>query len=174
MAGSIWFLQRHWLSSGAAVEYVMQFLASRVHDPSTTAWLTELVEANVVSGLDLSDPSRAELVDIIADQLPSHVAGLDDEKLRDYLTKILEDLYRFAREQQDYNRDPTQDTYFTIGPNPAKYFDIDNLMRGIPDYLNEVDYVRIDVSDYTPEQRAVVRKYVAELKNPRIIIVGDD
>jgi hypothetical protein len=40
--------------------------------------------------------------------------------------------------------------------------------------LNSADYVRIDVSDYTPEQRALLRDYVTELANPRVLIVGDD
>ncbi len=94
--------------------------------------------------------------------------------MRGYLTNIFEDLYRFAREQQDYNRDPTQDSYFTIGPDPAKYFHLKTLMVSIASHLDKVDYVRIDVSNYTPEQRAIVRTHVAELKNPRIIIVGDE
>jgi hypothetical protein len=160
------------LSSGGAVEYVMEFLASRVHDPSTRDLLTDMVESNVVF-LDLSDPERAELVDIIVDELPSHVASLENTQLRESLTKVFEDLYRYAREQQDYNKDPTQETYFTIGPNPARYFHIENLKSIISDRLNKADYVRIDVSDYTAEQRTRVRDYVAELANPRVLIVGD-
>jgi hypothetical protein len=173
VAGDIWFLQRHWMSSGGAVEYVMKYLASRVHDPSTRDLLTDMVEANVVS-LDLSHPKQAELVDIIVDELPSHVAGLEDAQLRESLTTAFEDLYRFAREQQDYNRDPTQDTYFTIGPYPARYFRIENLKGSVLRHLTEVDFVRIDVSDYTAEQRVMVRDYINELANPRVLIVGDE
>lgn len=87
---------------------------------------------------------------------------------------IFEDLYRCAGEQQDYNRNPNQETYSTIGPYPARYVDTDHLMRRRPDYLDKVDYVRIDTSDYTPERRAMVRNYVAEGGNPRIIIAGDE
>jgi hypothetical protein len=172
MGGSIWFLQHHWLNSGAAVEYVIEHLATQVHDASTRALLNELVEANVAF-LDLSDPKQAELVDIIADELPSHVAGLADTELRDNLTKIFEDLYRFAREQQEYNRDPSQDTYFTIGPAPARYFDLEILKSIIQDHLDDVDYVRIDVSDYSIEQRAMLKNYIAELDNPRVLIVDN-
>lgn len=173
MAGDIFFLQRHWSSSGAAVEYVTRFLASRVSDPGTSAWLSELADANV-DLLDLSDPKHAELVDLIVDELPSHVASLKNDQLRDNLTSTFESLYRFAREQQGYNRDPTQETYFTIGPNPARYFDLENLKRGIRNHLDEVDYVRVDVSDYTAEQRAEVREFVAREADPRIFIVGDE
>jgi hypothetical protein len=41
-------------------------------------------------------------------------------------------------------------------------------------HLDEVDFVRIDVSKYTAEQRKMVRNYVAELANPRVLIIGDD
>jgi hypothetical protein len=173
MAGDIWFLQHHWSNSGAAVAYVMEYLANRVRDISTRLSLTELIEANVLF-LDLSDPKQAELVDIIADDLPAHVAGLDDTQLRENLTAIFQDLYRFAREQQDYNRNPAQDIYFTIGPNPARYFDIENLKRSVQRHLDHADYVRVDVSDYTAEQRAAVKGYVGELGNPRVLIIGDD
>jgi DNA-binding transcriptional ArsR family regulator len=172
VAGSISFLQHDWMSTSHAVQYVMEFLASRVNDLSTRGLLTDMVEANVAS-IDLSDLKQAGLVDIIADQLPSHVARLVDPQLRGSLTKVFEDLYRYAREQQDYNRDPTKDTYFTIGPNPATYFDIEVLKRSISRHLKKVEYVRIDVSRDTAEQRATVRDYVDELANPRILIVGD-
>jgi hypothetical protein len=173
VAGDIFFLQHYWSSSGAAVEFVMEFLANRVSDPTTSRQLADMARANV-DLLDLSDPACAEAVDLIVDELPSHVAGLPNAQQRDHLARIFVDLYRYAREQQDYNRDPTQETYFTIGPNPARYFRIENLERRILSHLKQTDYVRIDVSDYTAEQRATVRNYVAELANPRVLIVGDD
>lgn len=151
----------------------MRFLANQVNDPATSAWLVELADAHV-DFLDLSDPKQSELVDIIVDQLPTQVAGLEDVRLRNSLAEVFEDLYRFAREQQDYNRDPTQQTYFTIGPNPARYFNIAHLKRGIDDHLDEVNFVRIDVSNYTSEQRIRVREYLAQLANPRVFIVGDE
>jgi hypothetical protein len=173
VSGDIWFLQRNWSSTGGTVTYVMEYLASQVGDPSTSARLSELAEANEAF-LDLSDPRHAELVDLIVDALPSHVAGIEDAQHREYLTGVFKDLYRFAREQQDYNSDPTQTTYFTIGPNPARYFRLENLKRRIPDHLAKTDFVRIDVSNYTAEQRAVVRDYVAELADPRVLITGDE
>lgn len=151
----------------------MKFVASRVHDPSTRDRLAKMAEAGVAL-LDLRDPQSAELVNIIADELPSHVAGLEDSQLRENLTNIFEDLYRFASEQQDYNKDPTQDTYFTIGPNPARYFHLEILIQSVLSHLKEVDYVRIDVSDYTAEQRAMVRDYVNELADSRVLIAGDE
>jgi hypothetical protein len=172
VAGDISFLQHHWMGTSHSVEYVMEFLAGRVADASTRGLLNDMIEAGVAF-LHLADPKQAELVDLIADELPSHVANLEDSQLRENLTRTFEDLYRFAREQQDYNRDPTQDTYFTIGPYPARYFELENLKRIISRDLKRVDYVRIDVSDYTEEQRAMVREYLAELANPRVLIVGD-
>jgi hypothetical protein len=173
VAGDISFLQHHWSSSGATVQYVMEFLASRVHDASTRDSLNDMIRANVAF-LHLDDPKQAELVDLIADELPSHVANLEDPQLRDTLQRRFCDLYRYAREQQDYNRDPTQDTYFTIGPDPSRYFDLRTLMASSLSHLDEVDFVRIDVSNYTAEQRQLVRNYVAKLRNPRVLIVGDD
>lgn len=121
MAGDIFFLQHYLSSTTGAVQYVIEFLASRVHDASTKALLTDMVEANVAL-LNLKHPKRAQLVDIIADHLPSHVANLEDTKLRENLSTVFDDLYRLAREQQNYNRDPTPNTYFMIGPDPSKYF----------------------------------------------------
>jgi hypothetical protein len=173
VAGDIFFLQHHWSSSGGAVTYVIGFLADRAHDASTRELLADMAAGNV-SLLNLSDPARGDLVDIIVDELPSHVAGLADTQLRETLSDTFHDLYRFAREQQAYNRDPTQETYFTIGPNPGQYFRLEDLERTISRHLNETDFVRVDVSDYDPQQRAMVRDYIAELANPRVLIVGDD
>jgi hypothetical protein len=152
MGGSIFFAQHHWTASGWATRFVLEYLASRVADASTKDALIELVENHILM-LDLRDPQRAPLVDIIADELPSHVAALTDVELREILSNstLFEELYRYAREQQDYNRDPTQDIYFTIGPNPARYFDLENLKRGIRRHLSDADYVRIDIADYTSD-----------------------
>lgn len=173
MSGDIAFLQRWWMSSGGAVHYVMEFLASRVRDTAATERLTELVAANVAF-LDLGDPECAELVDLVADELPLHVAGLEDAQLRSSLTRTFADLIRYAKEQQDYNRNPTQDTCYTVGPHPARHFDLDRLMSIALRQLNKTDFVRIDVSDYTPEQRTLVRDHVAELANPRVLVAAED
>ncbi|MEE6175390.1 hypothetical protein [Mycobacterium sp. 050134] len=161
------------MSTGGAVDYVMRFLAERVSDPRKSAWLEEIADANVKM-LDLSNPEDSELVDIIVNELPAHVTSLEDHRLRDSLAEIFEDLYEFAREQQDYNRNPTQATYYTIGPSPPQYFDLQILRRIVERELAKVNYVRIDVSDYTPEQRAAVQRYVAELPDRRVIVVGDE
>ncbi|MDP7722473.1 hypothetical protein [Mycobacterium sp. TY814] len=151
----------------------MEFLASRVRDPSIGRHLADMARANV-DLLDLSDPSSVELVDLIVEELPGYVARLHNAEQREYLSRVFADRYKYAREQQNYNQDPLQDTYFTIGPNPARYFRLDNLERRIVSQLSKTDYVRIDVSEYTPEQRALVREYVKHLGNQRVLIVGDD
>ncbi len=175
MGGTIFFAQHDWGGSGWATRFVLEYLASRVADASTKNMLIELVENHILM-LDVRDPQQAPLVDIIADELPSHVASLEDEELRGILlnSTLFDELYRYAREQQNYNKDPTQDRYFTIGPNPANAFRLESLQQVVAFYLEEADYVRIDVSDYAPEQQAMVRKYVAELGDPRVLIVGDD
>lgn len=127
MGGSIFFSQHHWSASGWATRFVLEYLASRVADASTKDKLIEIVENNI-NMLDLRDPQQAALVDIIADELPSHVAHLNDAKLREILlnSTLFEELYRSAREQRKFNKDPTQDLYFTIGPNPAEAFRLKN------------------------------------------------
>jgi len=173
VSGDIFFLQHNWSGSGASVEFVMEFLASRVRDPSVSEELSDMIRDNVVL-LDLSDPASSELVDLIIDELPNHIATLEDTRLRDHLTKIFANLLCYAREQRSYNRDPSQDTCFTMGPYPARYFRLDNLMSSALRQLTKTDFVRIDVSDYTAEQRALVRDYVDKLGNPRVLVVGDD
>ena len=175
MGGTIFFAQHDWGGSGWATRFVLEYLASRVADASTKNMLIELVENHILM-LDVRDPQQAPLVDIIADELPSHVASLEDEELRGILlnSTLFNELYRYAREQQNYNKDPTQDIYFTIGPAPARYFHLNTLMSYVVSKSQKADYVRIDVSDYTPEQRAMVRDAVAELGDPRVLIVGDD
>ncbi len=136
--------------------------------------MIERVENNLLS-LDLRDPERASLVDIIADELPSHVAHLEDAELRNIFfgSTLFEELYQYARDQQNFNKNPTQDLYFTIGPGPAGAFHPKSLMSYVTPQLERADYVRIDVCDYTAEQRAMVRDYLAELADPRVLIVGD-
>jgi len=172
MAGDIFFTRHHWASSSSTILYVLRYLADRAADAATRDKLTELVENNIPM-LDLRDPQLSPLVDIIADELPGYVKSLHDSELRESLTAIFKDLYRFASEQQEYNSDPTQDIYFTIGPGPAKAFKMDILKLTVERHLNDADYVTIDVSDYSAEQRAMVRDYVAELANPRVLITGD-
>jgi hypothetical protein len=124
--------------------------------------------------LDLREPKRAPLVDTIADALKSHVAQLEDAELRTTLCSgtLFEELYQCARDQQNH-KDPTQDIYSAIGPLPAKQFHLKPLMRYVASALERADYVRIDVADYTAEQRAMVRVAVAELTNPRVQVVDD-
>ncbi len=174
MAGIIFFAQHHWDASSWVIRFVMEYVASRITDASTKETLIELVENNILI-LDLRDPESALLVDIIADELPSHVAQLEDAELRNILCSgtLFEELYQCARDQQNHNKDPTQDIHFTIGPLPAKRFHLKTLMAYVASVLERADYVRIDISDFTAEQRATVRVAVAELANPRVLVVGD-
>src|SRR5579875_3147981 len=153
MGGTIFFAQHDWAAPSWATRLVMEYVASRVDDAATKNELIELVENNVLM-LDLSDPKQAPLVDILADELPHHTPVLADARYEKLLTELLAELAAYAREQQDYNRDPTQDIYFTLGPGPARYFKFEILKRLVQHHLGEADYVRIDVSDYTAEQRA--------------------
>lgn len=150
----------------------MEFLAGRVGDQATKKLLNDML-ASDVAFLRLDDPAQAELVDLIADALPAHVASLDDAQLRNTLQHRFTDLYDFAREQQRYNCNPTTDTSITIGPLPAAHFHLGTLKSSVESYLKKVDHIRIDVSDYSPEQRAAVSDYVAQIGNPRVEIVGN-
>ncbi|OHU98231.1 hypothetical protein [Mycobacterium talmoniae] len=173
MNGHISFLQREWMGGGRATAFVMEFLASRAPDAATRNLLSDMAETNCTF-LDLRDPKQAQLVDLIVNELPLHVAGLEDTAVRNNLAAIFEDLYQFAREQQEYNRDPTRNTCFTIGPHEGRYLDISVLNRIIMSQLGNVNYVRIDVSKFGTEQRTTVRDYVERLADPRVWIIRDD
>jgi hypothetical protein len=102
MAGDIFFSKHNWAASSWATFYVLEYLANRVPDAPTKEKLTELVENNIPM-LDLRDPQLAQLVDIIADDLPRHVPVLEDSKLQQDLTTLLAELVKYAREQQVEN-----------------------------------------------------------------------
>jgi hypothetical protein len=70
------------------VELVMEFLANRVSDPTTSRELADMARAEV-DLLDLSNPAYAELVDLIVHELPSHVASLPNTQQRDHSTSEL-------------------------------------------------------------------------------------
>ena len=99
MAGCIFFTKHNWAVSSWATFYVLNYLASQVPDAATKQELSELVDNNIPL-LDLSDPRRSALVDIIANDLPRDMPTMDDPKSREALTSALTELIEYAREQQ--------------------------------------------------------------------------
>jgi hypothetical protein len=66
-------------------------------------------------------------------------------------------------------------SYDAVGNFPAKYFDGQwpNLQTQIIDHLNKADYVPVDVSKFSAEQRQLVREFVEGLGTERAFIVGE-
>jgi hypothetical protein len=69
----------------------------------------------------------------------------------------------------------TGKSYDAVGNFPAKYFDSqwENLQAQIIDHLKKADYVPIDVSKFSAEQRLLVQNFVDNLGNDRAFIVGE-
>lgn len=103
MAGEIFFSKRNWAASSWVTFYVLEYLASHVPDPAERKELTELVENNIPM-LDLRDPRRAQLVNIIADGLPHQMPEVDDPELQKDLSELFGQLIECAQEQQVENR----------------------------------------------------------------------
>ncbi|WP_258904579.1 hypothetical protein [Actinokineospora sp. UTMC 2448] len=70
--------------------------------------------------------------------------------------------------------DHTGKTYDAVGNFPAKFFDRqwEQVKIRILDHLDKADCVPVDVSQFTPEQRAQVRAFIAPL-GPRVFTVGE-
>lgn len=103
VAGNIFFSKPNWTASSWVTFYVLEYLASHVSDAPTAQMLRELIENNIPM-LDLRDPRLAQLVDIIAGDLPRDMPVLADAKLQHDLTALLAELIEYAREQQAENR----------------------------------------------------------------------
>lgn len=110
MAGDIFFSRCNWAASSWATFYVLEYLSKRVPDAATRDMLDELV-ANNIPMLDLRDPHHAELVDILADQLPEDMPILDDKDLQQDLQTLLWELVARAREQQQHDRAQSADEF---------------------------------------------------------------
>jgi hypothetical protein len=102
MAGSIFFANNTWSSKSSATFYVFDFLIDRLPESGTKSQLQEYVENNIAM-LNLRNPDQAELVDLIADDLPQHLEATEDPSRRENLHRLLDDLILFAKEQQAYN-----------------------------------------------------------------------
>jgi hypothetical protein len=84
------------------------------------------------------------------------------------------DLIRNQHPGADWINVETGETYDAVGNFPAQYFDRQwpNLQEEILDHLKwKAKYVPVDVSQFTPAQRALVRAFVDGLKNPLAFIV---
>jgi hypothetical protein len=70
----------------------------------------------------------------------------------------------------------TGKTYDAVGNFPSKFFDSQwsNLQARIQDHLEKADFVPVDVSQFTPAQRSIVREYIEGLHNPRVFMIGDN
>jgi hypothetical protein len=172
LAGGFSFARRTWGANWSMTYYAMEFLAERAADPSTKDRIRDLLDNNVPF-LDLRDPEQAPLVDILADELVNHVPPYRDPEAQRIALQIMTEIVECARDQQEFNRDPNPRMYYHFGPNPAKYFDADGVIDFALRYLHRAESVRIDVSYYDPEQRKILRERLAELADPRLMIVGD-
>jgi hypothetical protein len=103
MAGMIFFTDNKWGVSSWLTFYVMEHLASNVDDAATKAELQELVENNIPM-LDLSDPEKAPLVQIIIDDLPQHIPVLQDPTYQPELVELIAQLVEYAKAQKQHNR----------------------------------------------------------------------
>lgn len=72
--------------------------------------------------------------------------------------------------------DPTGKTYDAVGNFSSKFFDAQwsNLQDQIIRHSEfKADIVPVDVSKFTVQQQAIVRKFVEGLNNPNVIIIGE-
>jgi hypothetical protein len=68
-------------------------------------------------------------------------------------------------------------TYDAVGNFPTEHFDRqwDRFTYRIEQHLEKAQYVPVDVSQFTPEQRMRVRAFVADRQfGDRVFLVGDD
>jgi hypothetical protein len=65
-------------------------------------------------------------------------------------------------------------TYDAVGPFQGKFFDKQwpQFSDRIVDHLGKADIVPVDISQFNPEQQAVVRAFCNQLNSPKIVIVG--
>ena len=102
MAGMIYFSKHSWDASSWLVFYVMEHLASQIDDPTTKMEILERVENNLPT-LDLRDPEKAPLVEIIVEDLPKHMPVLKDQTYQADLVALINELVDYAKEQQAQN-----------------------------------------------------------------------
>jgi hypothetical protein len=102
VSGSIEFVAGRWDGKSSATYFVLDFVAKQLPAGPEKLRIRELADDNVLL-LNLSDPRDSVLADIIAADLPRHVAGIEDEDRRRNLHTMLANLYELAKRQQQYN-----------------------------------------------------------------------
>jgi CdiA C-terminal tRNase domain len=86
------------------------------------------------------------------------------------------DLVRSRHPGADWINPATGETYDAVGNFPSRFFDAQwpNLQEKIRDHLRiKAVYVPVDVSQFTAEQRSIVRAYIEALGDSHVFIVGD-
>lgn len=87
------------------------------------------------------------------------------------------DLVRNSHGGADWINPATGETYDAVGNFPSSFFDSQwsNLQEEILEHLKyKAEYVPVDVTQFTAEQRSIVRAFVEGLKNSYVFVVGDN
>jgi hypothetical protein len=108
VAGGFTFADNSWESKSSAVFFAMEFIADHLATGPESDRIRELADNNVLM-LDLSGPEQAAAVDVLADELPNHIANIPDAERRRNLTILFSELCSLARNQQNYNRHAIKD-----------------------------------------------------------------
>jgi hypothetical protein len=82
-------------------------------------------------------------------------------------------LVRSPHEGVDFIDPVTGETYEAVGNSPAEFLNLDKFLGRIKDHTDKADYVPVDISTFSAEQRSIIRRFVDGLGNPRVFIVGD-
>jgi hypothetical protein len=98
VSGPISFTHDAWAENSSITRYVFDFVISRLPEGPQKAELQEW-EANNVLLLDLSDPDRRNLVELLALKLPQHTEETSDPALREDFRLRLTALAAHARRQ---------------------------------------------------------------------------
>jgi hypothetical protein len=67
----------------------------------------------------------------------------------------------------------TGKTYDAIGNFDERYLKMDQFLSKVEAHARKADYVPVDVAQFNPEQRSIIRRFVGGLGNPNVFIVGD-
>ncbi|MEE6175389.1 hypothetical protein [Mycobacterium sp. 050134] len=122
-------------------------------------------------GLDLSTPHAQELGTDPATggrfRLDEAETGLRVEAQRGMT------LQRSSHPGADWIDAATGETYDAVGNFDGRYLNMDGFFRDVEDHLKKAKYVPVDVSQFSAEQRTVIRRFVTGLNNLNVFIVGE-
>lgn len=82
-------------------------------------------------------------------------------------------LQRSGHPGVDWIDPATGDTYDAVGNFDGKYLNIDAFLKQINEHQYKAKYVPVDVSQFSAEQRTVIRRFISGLGNSNVFIVGD-